>query len=166
MFMNEFTEEEQDELLEFFEQNKMLILLDIVKGRGKFAAEWILVAQKYENVFRWTLKPINVAINHYREGAAVIVVVGVILVGMAGIVVVAVIEQSLRDVGNGVPLAVLVAVPAVVLFGVIIVVAVVVIKSRRGSGAAAAEENTQQQQNRQENQNLSQAALTVKLRRG
>lgn len=68
MFMNEFTEEEQNEILEFFTQNKMLILLDIVKGRGKSAAEWILVAQKYENIFRWTLKPINVAINHYSEG--------------------------------------------------------------------------------------------------
>ena len=30
MFMNEFTEEEQNEILEFFTQNKMLILLDIV----------------------------------------------------------------------------------------------------------------------------------------
>ena len=40
MFMNEFTEEEQDEILEFFTQNKMLILLDIVKGRGKFAAAY------------------------------------------------------------------------------------------------------------------------------
>ena len=72
MFMNEFTEEEQNEILEFFTQNKMLILLDIVKGRGKFAAEWILVAQKYENIFRWTLKPINVAINHYSEGEVLI----------------------------------------------------------------------------------------------
>ena len=46
----------------------MLIILDIVKGRGKFAAEWILVAQKYEDIFRWILKPINIAINHYSEG--------------------------------------------------------------------------------------------------
>ena len=68
----EMAEEEQDEILEFFTQNKMLILLDIVKGRGKFAAEWILVAQKYENIFRWTLKPINVAINHYSEGEVLI----------------------------------------------------------------------------------------------
>ena len=68
MFMDEFSEEEQNEILQYFEQNKMLIILDIVKGRGKFAAEWILVAQKYENIFRWTLKPINVAINHYSEG--------------------------------------------------------------------------------------------------
>lgn len=46
----------------------MLIILDIVKGRGKFAAEWILIAQKYEDIFRWISKPINIAINHYSEG--------------------------------------------------------------------------------------------------
>lgn len=68
MFMNEFSEEEQKEIIDYFEQNKMLIILDIVKGRGILAAEWILVAQKYEGIFRWILKPINVAINHYSEG--------------------------------------------------------------------------------------------------
>ena len=68
MFMNEFSDNEQKEIIDYFEQNKMLIILDIVKGRGILAAEWILVAQKYEGMFRWILKPINVAINHYSEG--------------------------------------------------------------------------------------------------
>lgn len=68
MFMNEFTDEEQSELIKFFEENKALIILDIVKGRGILAAEWILVAKRTENDSIWTLKPINVAINHYSEG--------------------------------------------------------------------------------------------------
>jgi len=68
MFMNEFSNEEQKEILDWFEKNKMLIILDIVKGRGKFSAEWILVAQKYDDIDRWILKQINVAINHYSEG--------------------------------------------------------------------------------------------------
>jgi len=68
MFMNEFTDEEQSELIKFFEENKALIILDIVKGRGILAAEWILVAKRTENNSIWTLKPINVAINHYSEG--------------------------------------------------------------------------------------------------
>lgn len=68
MFMNEFSIEEQKEIINYFEQNKTLIMLDIIKGRGILAAEWILVAQKLENVFRWILKPINVAINHYSDG--------------------------------------------------------------------------------------------------
>ena len=53
---------------EFFDDNKALIILDIVKGRGILAAEWILVAKKTEKESIWTLKPINVAINHYSEG--------------------------------------------------------------------------------------------------
>jgi hypothetical protein len=64
MFMNEFTEEEQNKILNFFKKNKTLIVCDILKGRGKFAAEWILVIQKVDNI-RWVLLPINVAINHY-----------------------------------------------------------------------------------------------------
>lgn len=68
MFMDEFSIEEQNEIIDYFEQNKMLIILDIVKGRGILAAEWILVAQKIDDVFRWILKPINVAINHYSDG--------------------------------------------------------------------------------------------------
>ena len=84
MFMDEFSEEEQNEILQYFEQNKMLIILDIVKGRGKFAAEWILVAQKYDNIFRWTLKPINIAINHYSEGKVEITNRGNLKIGRIG----------------------------------------------------------------------------------
>lgn len=68
MFMNEFTDDEQNQLVKFFEDNKTLIILDIVKGRGILAAEWILVAQKTLTESIWTLKPINVAIKHYSEG--------------------------------------------------------------------------------------------------
>lgn len=68
MFMNELTDEEQNELVKFFEDNKALIILDIVKGRGILAAEWILVVKKTDNESAWILKPINVAINHYSDG--------------------------------------------------------------------------------------------------
>lgn len=68
MFMNEFTAEEQSQIIKFFEENKALIILDIVKGRGILAAEWILVAKKTVNEYSWILKPINVAINHYSDG--------------------------------------------------------------------------------------------------
>lgn len=84
MFMDEFSEKEQNEIIEYFEQNKMLVILDIVKGRGKFAAEWILVAQKYDNIFRWILKPINVAINHYSEGKVEITNRGNLKIGRIG----------------------------------------------------------------------------------
>lgn len=84
MFMDEFSKQEQNEIIEYFEQNKMLIILDIIKGRGKFAAEWILVAQKYDDIFRWILKPINVAINHYSEGRVEITNRGNLKIGRIG----------------------------------------------------------------------------------
>lgn len=52
--------------------NKALIVSDILKGRGKFAAEWMLVAQKIDNEARWVLKPINYCLNFFGNGEIVI----------------------------------------------------------------------------------------------
>ena len=71
MFLNELSDEEQLKILKFFEDNKTLILCDILKGRGKFAAEWMLVIQKVGNV-RWVLKPMNYVLNHYGAGKVAI----------------------------------------------------------------------------------------------
>jgi hypothetical protein len=59
MFANEFTEAEQKILLKWLRQNQSLIVSDILKGQGKFASEWMLVAQKVEKNARWILKPMN-----------------------------------------------------------------------------------------------------------
>ncbi len=39
-----------------------------MKGRGKFSAEWMLVAQKLKNSTRWTLKPMNYCLNFFGNG--------------------------------------------------------------------------------------------------
>lgn len=49
----------------FLTQNKILILNDILKGRGQFASEWFLVILKLEDKIEWVLKPINEVINFY-----------------------------------------------------------------------------------------------------
>ena len=67
MFLTEFSQEEQEKLLAFFKNNKTLILCDILKGRGKFAAEWMLVIRKTKDV-DWVFKPINTVLNHYAQG--------------------------------------------------------------------------------------------------
>ncbi|MBE9467043.1 MAG: hypothetical protein IMY72_01830 [Bacteroidetes bacterium] len=51
----------------------MLIINDIIKGRGKFSAEWMLVAQKIETNARWILKPINIVTNHFGNEDIVII---------------------------------------------------------------------------------------------
>lgn len=65
MFFNEFSQGEQDKILNFFDKNKILILNDILKGRGQFASEWFLVILKLEDKIEWVLKPINEVINFY-----------------------------------------------------------------------------------------------------
>ncbi len=81
MFINEFSKKNQDLLLDWLNHNKSLIINDILKGRGKFAAEWILVAQKINNNARWVLKPMNFAINFFGNGQILITKQGNIKIG-------------------------------------------------------------------------------------
>jgi hypothetical protein len=67
MFLNEMTTEEQIRLIQFFKEKKMLIVSDILRGRGEFCAERMLVVKKtsyYERV----LKSINEVMNVYGNG--------------------------------------------------------------------------------------------------
>lgn len=68
MFANEFSTTEQDDILQWLESNKQLIVSDILKGRGRFSAEWMLVAQKIDKNARWILKPMNVCLNFFGNG--------------------------------------------------------------------------------------------------
>lgn len=65
MFIDEFLVSEQKELLSFLNNNKVMIVSDVLRGRGEFTAEWILVAQKIPGNTCWILKNINEVINHY-----------------------------------------------------------------------------------------------------
>jgi len=67
-FANEFSEIEQTKILEWLNKNKTLIVSDILKGRGQFSAEWMLVAQKTEKNSRWVLKPMNFCLNYFGNG--------------------------------------------------------------------------------------------------
>ncbi len=72
MFADEFTNKEQAILIKWIEQNKSLIVSDILKGRGQFAAEWMLVAQKIKTNSNWILKPMNYCMNYFGNGEVVI----------------------------------------------------------------------------------------------
>lgn len=68
MFANEFEEYEQLSVLRWITENKSLIMADILKGRGQFSAEWMLVAQKIKSNARWVLKPMNFCLNFFGNG--------------------------------------------------------------------------------------------------
>ncbi|GAB4198624.1 MAG: hypothetical protein Fur0023_00020 [Bacteroidia bacterium] len=68
MFANEFSDIEQQVILRWLKKNQSLIVSDVLKGRGKFAAEWMLVAQKVKKNARWILKPMNFCLNFFGNG--------------------------------------------------------------------------------------------------
>ncbi len=59
----------------------MLIVNDVIKGKRRFSAEWMLVAQKIEKDARWVLKPINIVLNHFGNGNVIITKRGNIKIG-------------------------------------------------------------------------------------
>ena len=79
--MDEFSKKSQKILIDWIENHKNLIVNDIIKGRGKFAAEWMLVAQKTDKKARWRLKPINFVINYFGNGPVIITSRGSVKIG-------------------------------------------------------------------------------------
>ena len=68
MFLFEFTNNEKECLLDFFRKNKVLILTDILKGRGQFACEWMLIVCNINNDITSKILPINEVLNFYANG--------------------------------------------------------------------------------------------------
>jgi len=68
MFIDELSQQDQEALLSFLKNNQTLIINDILKGRGKFSAEWMLVIIKDEEPIKWVLKPINEVLNFFGNG--------------------------------------------------------------------------------------------------
>ncbi|MBQ3088173.1 MAG: type II restriction endonuclease [Clostridia bacterium] len=67
MFVDEFTIEEQELLLNFFQKNLIMIISDVIRGRGRFAAEWSLIIQKYDDIYKWKLLAVNEVISIYAD---------------------------------------------------------------------------------------------------
>lgn len=81
MFIDELSKVSQNKLVNWLVENQTLIVSDILKGRGKFSAEWMLVAQKVENSARWVLKPMNFCVNYFGNGKVEITKQGNIKIG-------------------------------------------------------------------------------------
>jgi hypothetical protein len=68
MFLDEMGKADQNKLLNFLNENKILIISDILKGRGEFSADWTLVILKVNGENRWILKSINHVMNVFGSG--------------------------------------------------------------------------------------------------
>ncbi|MBI2448891.1 type II restriction endonuclease [Candidatus Pacearchaeota archaeon] len=69
-FLDEFKPAGRKAIINFFKKNKILIVTDIIKGRDKFAADWILVTRydRKKDETSWVLADINKAMSIFGEG--------------------------------------------------------------------------------------------------
>ena len=81
IFFNEMSKKDQDLVVDFFNKKKILIVSDIIKGRGIFSAGWMLVALIVGNESKWVLKSINHAMNIFAEGPVEITQHGSLKIG-------------------------------------------------------------------------------------
>jgi len=84
MFLDEMSKSDQDKLVDFFKHNKILIVSDILKGRGEFSADWTLVILKMNGESRWVLKSINQVMNVFGAGDVRITREGSLKIGKIG----------------------------------------------------------------------------------
>lgn len=68
MLLSEMFENDQDKVIDFFEKKKILVISDLLKGRGEFSADWVLVILKINGKSAWILKSINEAMNVFGNG--------------------------------------------------------------------------------------------------
>lgn len=68
MFLTEMGKDDQGKIIRFFEDNKILIVSDLLKGRGDFSADWTLVILKVNGESLWVLKSINEAMSVFGDG--------------------------------------------------------------------------------------------------
>jgi len=81
MIFTEMSEAYQTKIIDFFTKNKILIVSDILKGRGKFSAGWMLVALVANGENSWVLKSINHAMNVFADGPVRITKQGSLKIG-------------------------------------------------------------------------------------
>ncbi|MEO0131420.1 MAG: type II restriction endonuclease [candidate division WOR-3 bacterium] len=70
LFLDELPENLRNKIINFFEKNRILVVSDILKGRGGLSANWMLVTRynKDADTTTWTLKDINSVMNFFGSG--------------------------------------------------------------------------------------------------
>lgn len=84
MFLDEMNESDQNKLINFIKENKILIVSDLLKGRGEFSADWTLVILKVNGENAWVLKSINHVMNIFGSGDIRITREGSLKIGKIG----------------------------------------------------------------------------------
>ncbi|HPD19302.1 MAG TPA: hypothetical protein PLF61_06535, partial [Candidatus Goldiibacteriota bacterium] len=83
VFIDEMPEKMQKKIIDFFEANRIIVVSDILKGRGGLSANWMLVTRynKDENTTTWMLEDINTVMNFFGSGDVTISPKGSLYIG-------------------------------------------------------------------------------------
>lgn len=70
LFLDELPESLREKIINFFNENKILVVSDILKGRGGLSANWMLVTKynRNDDTTTWILKDINTVMNFFGSG--------------------------------------------------------------------------------------------------
>jgi hypothetical protein len=70
VFLDELPDRLREKIVKFFSDNKILVVSDILKGRGGLSANWMLVTKynKTDDTTTWLLKDINTVMNFFGSG--------------------------------------------------------------------------------------------------
>lgn len=83
LFLDEMPKMIQEKIIRFFERNRIIIISDIIKGKGGLSANWMLVTRfnKKEKTTTWALGDINVVMNFFGGGEVCISPKGSLYIG-------------------------------------------------------------------------------------
>ncbi len=83
LFLNEMSEIIQNKIIKFFKRNIIVIISDIIRGRGGLSADWMLVTRldRVNNTTTWTLIDINTVMNFLGKGEVCISTRGSLHIG-------------------------------------------------------------------------------------
>ena len=83
VYLDELPGQLRNKIVNFFTNNKILVVSDILKGRGGLSASWMLVTRydEMQNTTTWMLKDINTAMNFFGYGDVFITEQGSLHIG-------------------------------------------------------------------------------------
>lgn len=86
VYLDEMHEPLKNQIIDFFKNNKILVVTDILKGRGGLSANWILVTRydEVQDATTWTLQDINTAMNFFGGGKIIVTNDGCLHIGRIG----------------------------------------------------------------------------------
>ncbi len=83
IFLDEMSADIQNKIINFFHENRIIVISDIIKGRGGLSADWMLVTRfdKENQSATWILKDINLVMNFFGSGLVCISPKGSLSIG-------------------------------------------------------------------------------------